>query len=310
MSGVKQQGRARGANPAARPASKPAARTAAGLSAPPEAGLKEQEPRENPGEEKDMTTSLHENRIQTQPAAEGIAVFGEAVRRAAPDRAEFLVEVTAGGATGSQAMQNHQTKTEQMAQAVSPLGVQRTDLQTVSLNVISAFAPMTQPMLMQPIMQGLPPFAAPNLGQGAFNAFSAPQALQPEVHFGTYQARSLLRVNVREAGRAAEIVDSLVKAGGTLASGLSYHGADEAGTRRSALEAAGKEARMKAETLAATAGKKLGGPVAISEDVTVSNGAYSALRAQMPWAFGQVPQPAVGGELEFYARVTASFRFE
>jgi hypothetical protein len=238
---------------------------------------------------------------------EGIAVFGEAVRRATPDRAEFLVEVTAGGATGSLAIQNHQAKTEQLAQAVSTMGVQRADLQTVSLNVINAYPPL---------MQTLPAYLdlgqhhlGQHVGQSGYGAFAPATTLQPEVHFGSFQARSLVRVNVREAGRAAEIADGLVKAGGTLASGLSYRAADEAAARKLALEAAGRDARAKAETLAAAAGKKLGDPLAISEEIVASNGVYSALRAQMPWAFGPETQPAAG-ELEYYARVSASFRFE
>ena len=235
------------------------------------------------------------NRVQTQPL-EGITVVGEAVRRVAPENAEFLIEIAVGGASGSQATQNHQAKTAQIAQAVATLGVQRADLQTVSLNLINAYAPL---------MQALPQYGVPQLGPGGFSAFAA----QPEVQFGTYQARSVLRVTVREAARAGEIADAMVKAGATLASGLSYHSSDEAGARKSALDAAGRDARSKAETLAATAGKQLGDPLAISEDIAASNGVYSALRAQMPWAFGP-DTPVAAGELEYYARVTASFRFQ
>ncbi len=235
------------------------------------------------------------SRTQTQPL-EGIAVVGEAVRRVAPESAEFLIEITAGGASGSQAIRNHQTKTAQIAAGVATLGVQQGDLRTVSLNVINAYVPLIQSLF-------------PPAGQGGMNAFVAPPTLQPDVQFGTYQARSVLRVSVREAAHAGEIADALVKAGATLASGLSFHAADEAGARKSALEAAGRDAKAKAETLAATAGKHLGDPVAISEDIVASNGVYSALRAQMPWAFGP-DTPSAAGELEYYARVTASFRFE
>jgi len=222
---------------------------------------------------------------------EGIAVVGEAVRRVAPESAEFLIEITAGGHTASQAMHDHQARTTQIAQAVAALGLQRPDLQTVSLNVANLYAPLAQ---------ALPPYGMPQL---------APSTFQPEIQFGTYQARSVLRVNVRDAARAGEIADALAKAGATLMGGLAYHAADEAGARRAALEAAGKDARSKAETLAATAGKQLGDPLSISEDIVASNGVYSALRAQAPWAFGP-DTPAAAGELEYYARVTASFRFQ
>src|SRR5258707_1196344 len=77
--------------------------------------------------------------------------------------------------------------------------------------------------------------------------------------------------------------------------------------RRSALEAAGKDARAKAETLAAAAGKQVGDAIAITEDIVVSNGAYAAFRAAVPFAFG-AGAPQVVGELEYYARVSANFK--
>jgi len=244
-------------------------------------------------------TPTYASRSQTR-APEGIAVVGEAVRRVAPDSAEFLIEITAGGSTASQAMHDHQTKTTQIAQAVSALGVQRADLQTVSLNVINIYAP---------VMQALPPFGVPQIAPGGFTGFGGPASLQPNVEFGAYQARSVVRVGVREAARAGQVADALVKAGATLAGGLSYHAADEAGARKLALEAAGRDARAKAETLAATAGKQLGDPLSMCEEIVASNGVYSAMRAQMPWAFGP-DTPSAAGELEYYARVTASFRFQ
>ena len=233
------------------------------------------------------------NRAQIQQT-EGIAVVGEAVRRVAPESAQFLIEISAAGATGSQAMANYQAKTAQISQSVSTLGVQHADLQTVSMNVVNVYTPL---------IQALPPYGVPQIGQGGVSTF------QPDVQFGNFQARSLLRVNLRDAARAGEVADALLKAGATLASGLSYRAADEAGARKSTLEAAGKDARAKAETLAATAGKKLGEPLAISEEIVASNGAYSALRNQMPWAFGP-DTPTAAGELEYYARVTASYRFQ
>ena len=242
-------------------------------------------------------------RAQFQPATqltEGIAVVGEAVRRVAPESAQFLIEISTAGATGSQAMANYQAKTAQISQAVSTLGIQHSDLQTVSLNVVNVYAPLIQHL----------PYAVPQIGQGGMSAFATtPTSFQPDVQFGTFQTRGVMRVNLREASRAAEVADALLKAGATLASGLSYHAADDAGARKSTLEAAGKDARAKAETLAATAGKKLGEPLAISEDIVASNGVYSSLRTQMPWAFGP-DTPTTAGELEYYARVTASYRFQ
>jgi uncharacterized protein YggE len=237
-------------------------------------------------------------RTQAQPL-EGIAVVGEAVRRVAPENAEFLIEITATGPTVSQTIANHQTIATQVAQAGSALGVQRADLQTVSMNVVNLYAPALPP----------PPYGVPQLAPGGYPGFAPTHGLQAEVQFGTFQARSVLRVSVRDAARAGQVADALVKAGGSLIGGLSYRAADDAGARKSALEAAGKDARAKAEILAVGAGKQLGDPLTICEEIVASNGVYSAMRAQMPWAFGP-DTPSAAGELEYYARVTASFRFQ
>jgi len=244
-------------------------------------------------------------RAQSTPT-EGIAVVGEALQRVAPESAEFVVEIAAAAPTAAQSLHDHKTKTAQIAQAVASLGVQRGDLQTISMNVLTTY---------MPLMQSLPYNTVPQIGPTAFGAFGGGQfagataALQTDVQFGSYQARSLVRVNVRDTARVGEIVDALTKAGATLAGGFSFRVADEAAARKAALDAAGRDARSKAETLAVATGKQVGDPVAIFEDIVASNGTYSAMRSQAPFAFGP-GTPAVAGELEYYARVTANFRFQ
>lgn len=220
---------------------------------------------------------------------EGVAVVGEAVRRVPPESAEFLVEIAATGQTVAQSVSHHQNLVSQLAQAVSGQGVNRADLQVVSMNVANVYTPALAPP--------------------AFPTFATQAALQPDLQFGAYHASSTVRVMVRDSSRAAEVADVLVKAGAQLVGGLSYGAGDESAARKTALEAAVKDARSKAETLAVAAGKQLGDPLAINEEVIASNGVYTAMRAQVPWAFG--PQtPTAAGELEYYARVTASFRFQ
>ena len=57
------------------------------------------------------------------------------------------------------------------------------------------------------------------------------------------------------------------------------------------------------------AGREIAEPLSIFEDIVASNGIYAALRSQLPFAFGP-GTPSSAGELEYYARVTASFRFQ
>jgi uncharacterized protein YggE len=244
-------------------------------------------------EETTMTPAIG-HRTATQ-ANEGIAVVGEALRRVQPESAELVIEISTTAPGAAQALRDHQTRTSQIAQAVAPLGVQRGDIQTVSLNVINLFAPL------MPALPGYGPI--PQIGHGPFGA------IQPELQFGSYQVRNLLRVNVRETARAGEVVDALTKAGATLTGGFSFRVADEAAARKAALDEAARDARSKAEALATAAGKQVGDPQSIVEDVVATNGVYAALRAQAPFAFG-TGTPAAAGELEYYARVTANFRFQ
>jgi hypothetical protein len=191
-------------------------------------------------------------------------------------------------------------KTAQVTQTLGPLGVQPTDLQAISIRVHSVSS----------AVQALSAYAGMSqLGQGSFSPYAVAPNVQPEVQFASYHATQTLRIQVREAGRVGEIADSAGRAGALVLGGFSFRAADEASARRAALEAAGKDARMKAEALATAAGKQIGDPLAITEDMVVSNGTYMALRATIPFAFGG-GAPDLVGELEYYARVSAAFSFQ
>jgi len=230
---------------------------------------------------------------------EGITVFGEAVRRILPERAEFLVEVTSSAGSMAQAIRDGQVKTVQITQALTPLGVQPADVQTVSFKVHNIYTP---------VVSALPGYGnLPQIGAGAFTPYGL--GGPSDVQLGSYCARNILRINVREAARAGEVADAAARAGATVLSGLNFRAADETNARRTALEAAGKDARQKAEALASAAGKQVGDLVTITEDIQASNGAYTALRASMAFAPSQ-GMPDFAGELEYYARVSATYRVQ
>jgi uncharacterized protein YggE len=232
---------------------------------------------------------------------EGVTVTGEALRRVQPERAEFVIEVTATAMTAAQALRDNQVKTMQVSQVVNALGVQPADIQTISLKVHSLGAP---------VMQSIPGYAGmPQIGPGGFSLYAAAPGIQPDLQFGSYLAANTLRVNVRDLARAGEVADAATRAGATITGAFSIRAGDDASARRGALEAAGHDARKKAEVLATAAGKKLGEAVAIAEDIVASNGIYTALRSAMPFAFG-AGSPEIAGELEYYARVSANFRFQ
>ncbi len=253
---------------------------------------------ENISREETKVMPSYGTRTQTQ--TEGVTVIGEAVRRIPSESAEVIIEVTSAAPTAAQALRDNHAKTMQITQAIAPLGVQQADVQAISVKLQNVYSP---------VMPSLPGYAGmPQIGQGGFSPYAAGATpMQPEVQFGSYFASNTLRVNVREAGRAGDIADTAARAGATVIGGVRFRPADEATARRAALEAAAKDARLKAETLAAATGKQVGDPIAITEDLVASNGTYVTLRAMAPFAFGAGAPEAVG-ELEYYARVSANFR--
>lgn len=282
---------ARPASEASEPAAKPTGESA-GLDSPPEI-----KSRKDMRKETNVTPS---HGLRTETPLEGVTVIGEAVRRVHAEKAEFLIEVSTSATTAAQAIRDNQARTAQITQAVGPLGVQQTDIETISMKVNNLYSP---------VLPQLPAYSVmPQIGQTGFSPY-AMGPVQPEPQLGSYQATNVLRIHVREPARVPDIAEAAAKAGASIPGAFSFRPADEAHARRAALEAAGKDARSKAEALAAAAGKQLGEPQAILEDIVASNGSYSALRANMPFALG-AGAPEFVGELEYYARVSANFRFQ
>lgn len=240
----------------------------------------------------------------TQQQMEGVTVIGEAVRRVPSEAAEFLMEAASSAPTAAQALRENQAKIAQITQSIAPLGVHPTDVEAISLKVQNLYGPLGQSL---PQLGTLPQFGVPpQIGYPGFPFAGAPVG-QPEMQLGSYVASKTLRVIVREPARVGDVADAAAKAGGTILGAFRLRAADESGARKAALEAAGKDARSKAEVLATATGRQIGDATSISEDIVASNGTYSALRAAVPFAFG-AGAPEQIGDLEYYARVSVNFR--
>src|SRR6266436_2867248 len=102
---------------------------------------------------------------RTQTQTEGVTVIGEAVRRILSESAEVIIEVTSAAPTAAQALRDNHAKTMQIAQAVSPLGVQQVDFHPISLKLQNLYAPVMSPL---PGYAGLP-----QIGQGGYSPYAA-----------------------------------------------------------------------------------------------------------------------------------------
>lgn len=110
-----------------------------------------------------------------------------------------------------------------------------------------------------------------------------------------YQVSNVVSVHVRDLDKLAAVIDDSVAAGATTVSGITFDLSDRAALEDQAREAAVRDARARADTLAAAAGVTITGVASISET-------YSA---PWPWygdgrdfAAGESPTPVVPGESE------------
>jgi len=84
-----------------------------------------------------------------------------------------------------------------------------------------------------------------------------------------YQVNNVINVHVRDLAKLSAVIDESVTAGATTIDGITFDLADRAGAERQAREAAVRDARAHADTLAGAAGVSIVGVLSISE-ATVS----------------------------------------
>lgn len=80
-----------------------------------------------------------------------------------------------------------------------------------------------------------------------------------------YQVNNIVAVHVRDLGVLAAVIDDSIGAGATDVNGVTFDVADRATAERSAREAAVRDARSRADTLAAAAGVTITGVASIAE---------------------------------------------
>jgi len=211
------------------------------------------------------------------------------------------LEIHITAPTAAQALRESGLKTMQIGQIIMQMGVPQSDVQSLGILVhtLPPFFPLPASY------GGMQQLAGMGIG-----TFPTPAALQPEVQPpASYYVRNSLSVSVRDPSRIGEIVDAAVKAG-AVANNISFHASNEDAISREALDAAAKDARAKAETLAAAFGRQLGDAASVVAD-SQSDGALNVARQAAPLYPGVVGgQPRYTGELEFRARVLVTYKLQ
>lgn len=108
-----------------------------------------------------------------------------------------------------------------------------------------------------------------------------------------YQVSNVVNVHVRDLAKLADVIYQSVSAGATTVNSVAFDVADRAGAERQAREAAVRDARAHADTLAGAAGVTITGIASISESAMATPWPYPM--ASRGFAAAEVSTPVVPG---------------
>ncbi|MDP3694001.1 SIMPL domain-containing protein [Bradyrhizobium sp.] len=188
-----------------------------------------------------------------------ISVTGEASVSAAPDLALVDGGVTSEAKTAREASDANNNAMSKVLLALKTAGIDQKDVQTSRLS--------------------LSPQSAPNR--------TGPSAIVG------YRASNRVTIRVRDVGKVANVIDTLVGAGANEIGGIHFMVSQASKLLDEARDKAVADARRKAEIYARAAGVTLGAPLSISEDGSPGPMPY---RGKMSAGMAAAPQVAQGEE--------------
>lgn len=170
----------------------------------------------------------------TQPPEHTIAVVGSGKVTVVPDMATIRLGVIVERPTAKAASQAAATAMTGVVAAIRKLGIDDKDIATsmVSLGPV----------------------------------YDNPQNASPKIR--GYQLQNIVTVTVRKLDALSGVIDDSVAAGATSVEGISFDVADRAAAEAKAREAAVKDAKAKADTLASGVGVRITGVASMSESVS------------------------------------------
>jgi uncharacterized protein len=167
------------------------------------------------------------------PPEHTISVTGSGTVTVAPDMATIRLGVLVERSTAKAAREAAATSMTKVVAAIRKLAIEDRDIATSAIS-------------LSPV-------------------YSYPQNSAPRIR--GYQLQNAVTVTVRKLDQLSDVLDDAVAAGATTVEGITFDVADRAAAEKSAREAAVKDAKAKAETLAAGVNVRIAGVAAMSESV-------------------------------------------
>lgn len=210
------------------------------------------------------------------PSPEGLlTVAGNAEAKADPDLATFRLGVETQAKIAKEAQGATATLASRLIDAALKVVPNRKAYQTSDLSL--------EPVYSQPALGG--------------GTTQAPKIVG-------YRARNILSVRVEDVSKVGPLIDAVTEAGATNIDSISFGLKDARAARRQALTEAVKDARDKAEAMAAGLGLRLGDVFSVDEGGLPVVRPYEAPVMAMRAAGA----PVMAGEVSLSASVTVRFR--
>jgi hypothetical protein len=210
------------------------------------------------------------------PHPPSVTVGGTAEVSVSPDRAQITVGAVAEDRQAQDAQRQVAAVLQRVIKELRALGIAEEKIRSIGLSLAPVYA--------QP---------GPKPAAGS----DAPRIV-------AYRAADSLRVQIEPVDRVGTVVDAAIGAGANQMGGLVFDLRNDLPYRHQALQAAAREARVKAEAIAAAMNLALGEVIDVRED-----GAHAPYPAERrfaaPAAAGTPVQP---GQIQVLASVTVRYR--
>lgn len=208
-----------------------------------------------------------------------LIVQGTGEVRADPDEATVQLGVVAQAPTARAAQEKVNQAAGAVLTALKGLGIEAADIQTSALNLSPIYAPYRQET-----------------------------PAQDQQRITGYQASNDVSVRLAKLDLVGRAIDAGLAAGANQVQGVSFGLHDDQAARSRALEAAVREARGKAQTIAAALGVRLGEVLEAVEGGAAVLPPQPSPRMAMAMADRSTPTPVAAGQLTVSASVTLRYR--
>lgn len=207
-----------------------------------------------------------------QPPEHTLSVTGSGKVTVVPDMATIQLGVQLERKTAKDARQAGAQAMTKVVAAIRALGIAEKDIATANVS-------------LQPV-------------------YSYPNNASPKVR--GYQLQNTVSVTVRNLDKVGDVLDNGVTAGATTVDGITFDVADRAAAEAQAREAAVKDAKAKADTLANGLGIRITGVASVSEQVSTPIW-YERSAVPMAAAAVDAATPVLPGSTDVTISVSVSF---